>query len=105
MKAVLIQTPTFVRCIEKIATADELKELEDSILENPEVGSVIRGGGGIRKIRFSIGSQGKSGGGRVIYYYKNSANQVYFLVAYAKSDTENLSKDEIAVLKVLVKEL
>lgn len=103
MKAVIIQTPTFVRSVEAIATEDEYGQLEKEVLANPEAGKVIAGGGGIRKIRFAVGSQGKSGGARAIYYYKNEANQIFFLVAYAKSESETLTKAEVNLLKELVK--
>ena len=32
------------------------------IAANPELGALIRGGGGIRKVRVAVGSRGKSGG-------------------------------------------
>ena len=35
----------------------------------PGLGTLIKGGGGIRKIRVAVGSRGKRGGARVIYYW------------------------------------
>jgi len=102
---VLIETPIFISCIEAIATAEEFRHLQNEILINPEAGKVITGGGGARKIRLAIGSQGKSGGGRVIYYYKKNSNEIYFLIAYAKSSIDNLTKKQLNVLVDLIKEI
>ncbi|MGB9991546.1 type II toxin-antitoxin system RelE/ParE family toxin [Massilia sp. SM-13] len=102
---VLIETPTFKSCIEKIATEEEFRQLQNEILKNPNAGKVIRGGGGVRKIRFAVGSQGKSGGARAIYYYKASADQIYFLLAYEKSGSDDLSDAELKILSNLVKEI
>jgi len=48
---------------------DELTELEGLLSRNVLAGRVIRGGGGIRKLRFSPSGSGrrKSGGFRVVY--------------------------------------
>jgi hypothetical protein len=39
------------------------------LVENPERGDVIKGGGGIRKLRHALPGRGKSSGVRVIYYW------------------------------------
>ncbi len=48
-------------------TDDNLKDLQRTLLENPKIGSVIRGTGRIRKMRFSYGNHGKSHCARVCY--------------------------------------
>lgn len=105
MKAVIVETPTFASSIEKFATAEELQELKDTILDNPEAGKLVVGGGGIRKIRFAIGDKGKSCGARAIYIYKNADDKIFLLVAYQKSSKSTLTKDELKILKKLAKEL
>lgn len=102
---VLIETPIFKSCIEKIATEEEFRFLQNEILINPEIGKVISGGGGARKVRLAVGSRGKSGGGRVIYYYKKNAEEIYFLIAYAKSSSENMTKKQLNLLVDLIKEI
>lgn len=102
---VLIETPIFKNCIEEIATAEEFRLLQNEILINPEAGKVISGGGGARKIRLAVGSRGKSGGGRVIYYYKKNADEIYFLIAYAKSSADNLTKKQLNTLVDLIKDI
>ena len=46
---------------------EELKLLEDILLENPQKGDVIEGTSGARKMRIQMNGHGKRGGGRVIY--------------------------------------
>lgn len=102
---VLIETQLFKRCIEDIATEEEFRLLQNALLNNPEAGKIIRGGNGVRKIRLAVGNRGKSGGGRVIYYYKKSAEEIYFLIAYAKSSSDNLTNEQLGMLVDLVKEI
>jgi len=44
----------------------DLKELQEVILFNPQIGAVIEGTGGLRKMRFAL-KDCKSGGARVLY--------------------------------------
>lgn len=67
---------------------------------------LIKGGGGIRKVRHAVQGRGKSGGVRAIYYYwVKDRHQIYMLVVSAKSRKDSLSDKETAVLRELVKEL
>lgn len=71
----------------------------------PERGDLIRGGGGIRKVRYAVRGRGKSGGIRVIYYWARGDSHILMLVAYPKSQTDNLTAAETAILRRLAKEL
>ncbi len=63
-------------------------------------------GGGIaslsRPTGYGIENRGKRGGIRIIYYWATSDNQIFMLFAYAKNEQEDLSKEQLAVLKKLV---
>ena len=75
------------------------------IHQNPALGDVVRGGGGIRKLRYAVTGRGKRGGIRVIYYWLKDDCQIYMLLAYAKSVKDTLTAQELSVLSELVKEL
>ncbi len=105
MELEFIETPTFTRLIVELLTEDEYRELQNDLLDNPEIGDLIKGGGGIRKMRFGTTGRGKSGGIRVIYYWIKNDDQIYMLVAYPKSKKDSLSDKETAILRDLVKEL
>jgi hypothetical protein len=100
-----IETPTFTRMITNLLESDAYRRLQNSLMENPAQGSLIRGGGGIRKLRYALAGIGKSGGIRVIYYWISERHQIYLLVAYPKSKKDSLSDKETAILRDLVKEL
>lgn len=71
-----IETPTFTRLLADLLTDDEYASLQNVLVQNPERGGVIKGGGGIRKLRFALPGRGKSGGVRVIYYWGSSVKTV-----------------------------
>lgn len=99
-----IETPTFTRQILAIATDDELKELQHTLITQPEKGDLIQGTGGLRKIRMALGQQGKQGGARVIYFL-TSVDVIYLILAYPKSAKDNLTTSEKAALKTLTQQL
>jgi hypothetical protein len=74
------------------------------IAENPELGPLIKGGGGIRKVRVAVGSRGKSGGARVIYYWAVRRDLILFLYAYPKNVAADLTQRQVSQLARAVKE-
>ncbi|MCX6626399.1 MAG: type II toxin-antitoxin system RelE/ParE family toxin [Candidatus Solibacter sp.] len=67
-------------------------------------GAVIRGGGGVRKVRVAVGSRGKRGGARVIYYWAVRKDVILLLFAYPKSAAADLTPKQVAQLAKIVKE-
>jgi hypothetical protein len=102
---VFIETPIFTKSLAGLVTDEEYRMLQNDLLNDPEAGSLIRGGGGIRKIRAAAGGKGKSGGVRVIYLYKKVNNQIYMLLAYPKSAKETLTEAETRILRELAKQI
>lgn len=84
---------------------DDLKRLQEEILLDPKTGAVMRGTGGIRKMRFAFEHRGKSGGVRVIYIDFEVYEKIYLITAYPKNERDNLSKAERNELRELVKVL
>ena len=80
----------------------DLRRLESELLANPEVGAVMRGTGGVRKMRFALEHRGKSGSVRVIYIDFVVREKLYLLTAYPKSEKDNLTASERGELKKLV---
>lgn len=100
-----IETPTFTRLISSLLEDDEYSSLQEELVRRPDVGDLIKDGGGIRKLRWRRAGTGKSGGIRVIYYWITADDQILMLVAYPKSTKDNLTDKETAILRKLVKEL
>jgi len=98
----IIHTRLFAKSLKKLgASKADLTKLEAEIAANPEAGDVIPGLNGVRKIRFAMGGKGKRGGGRAIYLAVVSAETAYLLLAYAKSQKEDLTEDDKKVLREL----
>jgi len=72
------------------------------IASDPTCGAVMRGSGGIRKVRFARRGTGKSGGVRVIYYHHNDDCPVFLLTIFAKGEKSTLSDAETRALAKLV---
>jgi len=100
-----IETPTFTRLLADLLTDDEYADLQNVLVENPERGGILKGGGGIRKLRHALPGRGKSGGVRVIYYWLRDDGQIFMLLIYPKSKKDDLTDRETALLREFVKEL
>lgn len=87
----VVESPIFQKLWPRYWDEDERAEFASFIAQNPEVGAVIRGSGGVRKVRWAREGAGKSGGVRIIYLARNEAGEVYLLTLYAKSEPENIS--------------
>jgi len=86
-------------------TVENLKTLEDILLDNPKIGDVIQGTGGARKMRIQLDGRGKSGGGRVIYIDIFEKEKLYLLFAYPKNVQENLSEEQKKAISLLIDEI
>ena len=100
----IVETNVFTKQIRSLLKDDEYRELQERLVINPLAGPVIRGSGGLRKLRWAIEGHGKSGGIRVIYYYVAPDDRIFMLVAYGKGAKGDLTDREVAALKKLVKE-
>ena len=100
-----IETPTFTRQILALLPDDDYRGLQSELMENPERGDIIKGGGGVRKVRYAAMGHGKRGGIRVIYYWLRDDGQIYMLLAYPKSEKDNLTDKETALLRDFVKDV
>lgn len=100
----LIETSTFTKQITTLLTDEEYGKFQLRLAANPGLGALIKGGGGIRKVRVAAGSRGKSGGGRIIYYWAVRRDVILLLYAYPKNVTADLTPKQIAKLAKTVNE-
>lgn len=99
-----VETSIFTRQIKELATDDELKDLQTELIAQPDKGDIIKGTGGLRKVRMAVGNKGKSGSIRVLYVLA-LADKIYLVLAYPKSVKESLTTEEKAKLKQIVQSL
>lgn len=97
-----IEFPAFTDQIEKFLSVDEQHALQIALINRPDMGALIRGSGGLRKMRWKLRAGGKRGGLRIIYYLYSSET-FYMLYAYKKSDQEDLTPNQLKLLRDLMK--
>ena len=73
---IFIETPVFTEDLLNLLSDNEYKEMQKALLLEPEIGDLIQGSGGFRKMRWKQGSKGKRGGVRVIYYWEKSTQKL-----------------------------
>ncbi len=99
---VFIETSTFTKLIGKYLSDDEYSGLQNFLLLRPDVGAIVRGSGGVRKVRWVGAGRGKRGGIRVIYYWKTHDDEIWMLTVYGKSERETIAAH---VLREIAKEI
>ena len=85
-----IETSTFTKLVYTYLTEEEYLGLQGFLVRHPETGKVVRGSGGVRKLRWAAAGKGKSGGVRIIYYYKKQDGEIWLLTIYGKNVMENI---------------
>lgn len=105
MLITVVEMPEFIKKSGKLFSADELLEIVFTLSTSPHAGAIMRGTGGVRKLRWSAKGKGKSGGARLIYYFHDDTIPLIVLTAFGKNQKMNLSQSERNELKLMVKQL
>jgi len=95
----VVESPIFQKLWPRYWDEDERADFASFIAQNPEAGAVIRGSGGVRKVRWAREGAGRSGGVRIIYLARNEAGEVYLLTLCAKSESENISLNTLKEIR------
>jgi hypothetical protein len=99
-----IETPVFSSQLYERLPDEEYRALQLALALRPEQGALIRGSGGLRKLRWMLHGKGKRGGLRAIYYWDSVERVVYLLFLYSKNRQEDLRPDQLKRLRGIVKE-
>jgi mRNA-degrading endonuclease RelE of RelBE toxin-antitoxin system len=81
---------------------DEYAELQAFLAAWPEAGSIIKGSGGLRKLRWAGSGRGKRGGLRVIYYWWVAKDRISMLLMYPKNKQDDLTAAQLKQLRSLL---
>lgn len=106
MNRTFIEVPQFTKKWQMLGLTDnDLKALQQELLNNPKAGDAIKGTGGIRKIRIPMESKskGKRSGARVIYIDIELKETIYFINVYTKDEKDDLTEEEKKAFKAVVK--
>ncbi len=85
-----IETKLFTSLVGQYLSDDEYAALQQALADNPDAGDVIRGSGGVRKLRWGLAGRGKRGGIRVIDYLRSRQGEIWMLTLYAKNEVESI---------------
>jgi hypothetical protein len=99
---VIVETSIFTRRVTELLPDEEYRALQATLVDRPDAGPVIPGGGGLRKIRWSASGHGKRGGARIIYYWATAQDRILMLFIYAKNESDNLTPNQIKTLRQVV---
>jgi len=96
-----IEAPAFTRYLSDYLDAERYAELQNPLVRNPELGDLMPGTGGFRKIRWADPRRGKGrqGGLRIVYYYFASDQQIWPVTLYGKDEAADLTSKEKKALR------
>jgi len=102
---VFVETSVFTKLLPGYLKDEDYRGLQSHLIKSPDAGAVIRGSGGVRKVRWGAGARGKSGGVRVIYYWVKADDQIFLLTIYGKNEKADLSAADLKRVVRLLEEL
>ncbi len=91
----VVEHAHYLKKAEKLLTSGQMEEIANEVAANPQVGEMMRGTGGFRKLRYAgVKNRGKSGGMRVIHLFVANEGEVHIIDIFEKAEKENLTKEE-----------
>jgi RelE toxin of RelE / RelB toxin-antitoxin system len=91
-------TELYLAQAKRIMSEAEQDTVTDMIAQNPMGGVIVKGTGGLRKIRIPLAGRGKRGGGRVIYWYHSIDNPIVLLMVFAKNVADDMTASQRKLL-------
>lgn len=101
---VILETHAFTRRVVELLSDEHYAQLQADLVARPDAGRLIRGTGGLRKIRWAAKGHGKRGGVRIIYYWYARGEQLLMLLVYPKDEQDDLSERQRRILSKIVED-
>ncbi len=99
---VIVETSIFTRRVIRLLDDESYRLLQTDLLHDPERGVLLRGSGGLRKLRWALPGRGKRSGVRIIYYWADAHGRLLMLLIYGKNEQDDLSAEQVRQLRQLV---
>lgn len=105
MKAVFVELPAFERHRARYLDDGAFGNLQQTLMQDPEAADVVKGTGGLRKMRFGDARRGKGkrGGLRIVYYWWAPGVQFWLFTLYDKDEMSDLTQKQRKAFKELLK--
>jgi len=108
MERKIFKSRAFSKAIDKLLARnmlllEDFKEFQQTLKKHPDMGDLVQGTGGARKVRLKSSSGGTSGGFSICYFYKMDNERLFLLLIYAKNKQENITPEQKDLLKNMVK--
>jgi mRNA-degrading endonuclease RelE of RelBE toxin-antitoxin system len=98
------EAPTFSRHLARYLDDEQYRILQHALTRTPELGDLIPGTGGFRKVRWADARRGKGrrGGLRVVYYWFDGRDQIWLMTIYDKNEASDLTPEQKRLLKAAI---
>lgn len=98
MRAVFVEFSAFTRHRSRYLDDDAYRLLQSWLMQAPELGALMQGAGGLRKLRIgnARSGKGKRGGLRVIYFHWQAGRQFWLFTVYEKGEMDDLAPEQKA---------
>lgn len=90
----VVETAAYLSKAERLMSDAERASVIDLVANAPDAGAVIRGMGGVRKLRIPLAGRGKRGGGRLIYWFHSPGFPAVLLWLFAKNEAADLTSEQ-----------
>ena len=100
-----IETTESTQHLRSYLDDDSYAALQAFLAANPDAGDIVRGTGGIRKLRWRSKGRGKRGGSRIIYYWLVAEDHNYLLTVCGKEVKDDLTPAQRAAWRRVVAEI
>lgn len=97
-----IETDVFSKRIQAILSDEEYGSLQAELIQRPDLGNLVPGAKGLRKLRWSVEGKGKRGGARIIYFWYVTRDLLLMLYAFKKSEQDDLTREQMRMFSELV---
>jgi len=95
---IFVESSLFERHLPHYLVDEEYSRVQVSLRRHPNLGVLIPGSGGLRKLRWGRKGTGKRGGVRIIYAV-HGAHEIWLLTIYGKSDIADIPASLLRAIK------
>jgi hypothetical protein len=101
---IIIETSIFTRQVTTFLSDDRYRAFQIALVNRHDLGSIIPGSGGLRKVRWGLAGKGKRGSIRMIYYWAVLQERIIMLYLYPKNVRDDMTPAQISILRRIIEE-